>query len=267
MSISPHPAPDDAHPVRVPLTPERNFRDLGGYETTEGAVVRRGAVYRSAHLHGLDDEDRERILALGIRTLCDLRGHEEGARRPGPFEGDSAVARHVLGVTGTRATGDPVRTILEYGITEMGPHQLVDVYRRFLERYATAYGRIVELCADPANHAVVVHCSAGKDRTGIASALLLSVLGVDDDTVVADYELTNELWSPHQLERAAGPLRSEGLDIERLRTYFLAPGEVMTATLEHLRERHGSVADYLAGPGGVSPDVLDRLADTLLTRP
>lgn len=251
----------------MPLAPERNFRDLGGYATADGRAVRRGAVYRSAHLHGLDEADRSRLLSLGIRTVCDLRGHEEAALRPGPFDPGSGVTRHALGVTGTRATGDPVRTIVERGITEVRPEHLADAYQRFLDEHAAAYARIVELCADAVNHALVVHCSAGKDRTGIASALLLSELGVPDETVVADYELTNELWSPHQLERAAASLRSEGLDPDLLRTYFLAPGEVMVATLDDLRVRYGSVGAYLTESGRLAPEVLDRLREVLLEDP
>lgn len=252
---------------RIPLRAELNFRDLGGYETGDGRRVQTGRVYRSAHLHEVDDVDRTALARLGIRTVCDLRHAEEAAARPGPFRDDPAIEVLPLGIVGSRATGDPVKTILEYGITEISADDITAIYLRFLDDHAAVYGRVVEVCAQASNHPVVVHCSAGKDRTGIAAALLLSLLGVDDETVVDDYALTNELWAPAQLERARRLLPDHGIDPEPLTHYFLAPPASMVATLAHVRERYGSVAGYLTGPCGVGPSTLDALADALLEEP
>lgn len=249
---------------RVPLRPELNLRDVGGYRTSDGRVVRTGVVYRSAHLHGLGEADLGALRRLRIRTVCDLRHAEEAAVRPGPFDQDPAVEVLSLGVIGTRATGDPVQTIVEYGITSISDDDLADFYRRFADDHTDVYRRVVETCADADAHPVLIHCSAGKDRTGLAAALLLTVLGVPEDTVLDDYELSNQLWAPAQIERARRMLPDHGVDPEPLTTYFLAPRPAMAVTLAYLRERDGSIEGYLTERCGVAEATLDRLRATLL---
>lgn len=249
---------------RVPLRPELNFRDIGGYATSDDRRVRTGVVYRSAHLHGLDEADIEGLRRLEIRTVCDLRHAEEAAVRPGPFTDDPAVDVLSLGMIGTRATGDPVKTIVEYGLTSITDDDIAAIYRRFADEHTEVYRRVVETCADADAHPVVVHCSAGKDRTGLAAALILTVLGVPETTVLDDYELTNQLWTPAQFERARRLLPDHGVDPEPLATYFRAPRPAMAATLAYLRDRDGSVERYLTDRCGVAPATLARLREVLV---
>lgn len=249
---------------RVPLRPELNFRDIGGYETSDGRRVRTGLVYRSAHLHGLDEADLEGLRRLEIRTVCDLRHAEEAAVRPGPFTDDPAVNVLSLGMIGTRATGDPVTTIVEYGITSITDADIAAIYQRFADEHTEVYRRVVETCSDPEAHPVVVHCSAGKDRTGLAAALMLTVLGVPESAVLDDYELTNQLWTPAQFERARRMLPDHGVDPEPLAAYFQAPRPAMAATLAYLRERDGSIEGYLVDRCGVAATSVDRLREVLL---
>ena len=248
---------------RVHLRPEHNFRDLGGLDAA-GGPVRRGVVFRSAHLHEADAEDREALAALGIRTVCDLRAHEEAAARPSALGSIEGVELLRFGTVGARVIGDPAQSILEYGFTEVSDVDLANFYEYILTAQPRAFGQIAEVCADANRHAVLIHCSAGKDRTGIACALILSALGVSDDAVIADYEMTNELWSPTQMARAQPVLEEAGLVFDAVRTYFLAPARAMARTLEHLREQYGSVEGFLTGPAGVAPATLDALRAALL---
>ena len=246
------------------LRPEHNFRDLGGHRTVDGATIRTGAVYRSAHLHETDDDDLETLARLGIRTICDLRAFDEAAARPSALAALPGVEVVRLGQVGARVIGDPVNAILEYGFTQVTERDVARFYEFLVEEQPRAFGEVIEVCAAAPRHAVVVHCSAGKDRTGIAAALLLSALGVPDDAVIADYALTSEYWSPSQLRRAQPLLEEAGLSFESLRTYFLAPAEAMARTLAHLRSRHGSIEDYLIGAAGVSRRTLADLRTALI---
>lgn len=246
------------------LRPEHNFRDLGGHETHDGARVRLRAVYRSAHLHQADERERAALAALGIRTVCDLRADEEAHARPSALSSLDGVDVLRFGVIGARVIGDPVSTILEYGFREVTETDIARFYRFIVDRQPRVFGQVLETCADTARHAVVVHCSAGKDRTGIACALVLSALGVPDETVIADYEMTSELWSPAQMARAQPLLEEAGLDFEAVRTYFLAPARAMAQTLEHVRQEYRSTDAYLTGPGGVAPSTLQDLRSALL---
>lgn len=250
--------------IRVPLRPELNFRDLGGYETSRGERVRRGLVFRSAHLCDADHADRGVLDTLAIRTVCDLRAPEEAAARPSPLADIAGVSVLAVGVIGGRAIGDPAQSILEYGFEEVTAEHVADFYRVIVDQQPEVFGHVMTACADAAQHSVVIHCSAGKDRTGIAAALLLSVLGVPDEAVVSDYELTNQLWSPAQMERARPVLEEAGLAFEAVQTYFLAPAVAMHQTLRHLRETHGSIEAYLTGPAGVPPATLDDLRGALI---
>jgi protein-tyrosine phosphatase len=118
--------------------------------------------------------------------------------------------------------------------------------------------------ADPAEHAVVFHCTAGKDRTGMLAALLLHVLGVADDVVLHDYELTNGF----RAERRAVLLKElepHGVGLEDFLPFFTAVPDVLAGSLDHLCSAYGSVEAYLLGPAGLTPATLDALRATLLT--
>lgn len=248
---------------RVHLRPEHNFRDLGGL-AADGGQVRRGAVYRSAHLHEADAEDRDALAALGIRTVCDLRAREEATARPSALGMIEGVEVLRFGTVGASVIGDPAESILQYGLTQVSEVDLGNFYEYVLTAQPRAFGQVIEVCADAGRHAVVIHCSAGKDRTGIACALVLSALGVPEEAVIADYEMTNELWSPTQIARAQPLLEEAGLVFDAVRTYFLAPARAMAHTLEHLREQHGSIEGFLTGPAGLPRATLDALRAALL---
>lgn len=247
------------------VRPEFNFRDLGGHVTVDGRRVREGAVFRSAHLPEVTDGELAALLDLGIRTVCDLRAPDEADAWPGPLSTLDGVRVLRLGKIGGRAVGDPVETILEYGMTRVTADDVGSFYRLIVDQQPECFGQVIDACARPDHHAVVIHCSHGKDRTGIASALVLAALGVADDALISDYERTNEHWGPAQLARAEPRLAEAGVRIDDVRAFFSAPGEAMVSTLTHLRRRHGSVEAYLTGPAGVPPTTLAALRDALLT--
>jgi protein-tyrosine phosphatase len=244
----------DSGTRHVPFEACFNFRDLGGYETADGRQVRWGAVYRSDALHRLTDRDLNLARELGLRTVIDLRSSRELGDE-GRFAHAHDVAYHHLPVFEHDGRPPPAPD-------EPAPlpgEDYVAMATSGRDSIATALRVIAE-----GDYAVVFHCAAGKDRTGIVAALVLSSLGVPDEAIAADYHLSEpagsawRAWADeHEPERAA--------EVANFPPWaHHAPMPVIAAFLRILRERHGSIDGYLAD-AGVEHDVLDALRGRLLT--
>lgn len=249
------------------LQGSRNFRDVGNYPTADGAWVRAGVVFRSGSLDELVEADTPVLELLGVGAVVDLRRPLERADPRPPWFAAAGVAVTHLPI-GTRVAhlSSIAERMIAGEIKDFGNDDMVDIYTTLLAQYPAEFGEVMRVIAR-ADGATVVHCTAGKDRTGVAIALLLSFLGVDDETVAADFALSQQHYSLPLL--ADLEIRFAGLDadLERVRAFFEAQPEVMRGLLAELRARFGSAADYLAGPAGVSLDDLDRVRSRMLEDP
>ncbi len=180
----------------VPLEGGSNFRDLGGHRTRDGRSVKRGAVFRSAHLGTLTDADRQAIGKLGVRTIVDLRGVNEAAETPHRVDGTGAA---IVGAHIEPGVGERIRGAVADGSAtpDLMAHFLTEHYRDYPRRCTPGFRTLFNVLSDGKLRPLVFHCTAGKDRTGFAAALLLTLLGVHWDDVVSDYLRTNELWTGH----------------------------------------------------------------------
>ena len=154
--------------------------------------------------------------------------------------------------------------ILDGSLPEADDAYVIDIYAEVLLKGADAYGRLLTHLTEEDGLPALFHCAAGKDRTGIAAALLLDVLGVDEETILDDYELTNVYRSNKRIEVLRPAIEAAGVDVEKVRPFLSARRPVMEATLRHLRDDHGGIEAYLLGPAGMDPVTLDRLRDLLL---
>lgn len=250
---------------RVVLDGTLNFRDLGGYTGAGGRPVRWGRVFRSDHLGALTEADVDRLVGLGVRTVVDFQGaHEYAADR-----------RRVLPEATIRRIERPIIDGPADGVTfydrvmrgEISRFEVADLttfYLRTLERSAGTFGEVLTLIADPAHHAVVFHCRAGKDRTGLTAALLLGALGVSDEDILDDYELTNRYRSGRRMEEVRPELAARGIDIDDFWPLFLAPRDALAGALTGMGERHGSIEGYLREAAGLDAGTLDDLRRHLL---
>jgi protein tyrosine/serine phosphatase len=227
-----------------------NARDVGGYATRDGGVTRWGAVVRSDSPSLLTRAGQEALEAYGIRTAIDLRFPHELDAAPNPFS-------------------DPAHPIDYVHVSLIDPDDravpgetMAREYVRWIDRFAPAIGRIVAAVARAAEGGVMIHCAGGRDRTGVTTALLLSVVGVPADTVADDYALSSELLRPRDAEYLVnGPGTREEREAALARAETRA--EVMHEVLDHLEARHGGVEAYLLA-AGVGPDDLARLHARLL---
>ena len=229
-----------------------NARDLGGYATRDGRQTRWGAVVRSAALGSLTEAGRAALADYGVRSIVDLRLPDELEREPNPFAepGDHGIAyTNVSFIDPAAAPPEEVSTLAED-------------YLRMLDRYRGGVAEAMAAVARTPEGGVLVHCAAGKDRTGLISALLLGLVGVPDETVADDYALTAELLADREREWLEhGP--GDRAEREAVLARFAPTAEVMLEVLAGLKRRYGGVEQYLL-EAGVSRDDLERLRDRLL---
>jgi protein-tyrosine phosphatase len=246
----------------LPLPSGVNFRDVGGYRTADGRAVRWGQLYRAGSLADLTDEDVAALGALGLRLACDLRSADEVARHADRLPpGATHAHRPIVGEVSRLR-----RIITFYRKRHRVQELLEEVYRVMLDQNGPVFAGVLRLAAEPANRPLVIHCTAGKDRTGLAVALLLLTLGVPEETVVADYTLSN-----HAFEVLAGRMRPEmarlyslGFGEAQLRPFLLAEARTLRGALAYLRRRYGGVGAYLRR-GGLAEDTVEALWEQLLS--
>ncbi|UWZ49823.1 tyrosine-protein phosphatase [Dactylosporangium matsuzakiense] len=229
-----------------------NFRDLGGYPTADGRVTRWRRLFRSDSLSRLDPADAASFTALGVKTVIDLRRPRE-VERDGRVHAFAGLTYHHL---------HPAHAEWEAAVDADEPDDARWLANRYLDMATDGRAAItaaVEVIADAGNAPVVVHCVAGKDRTGVVSAVTLGALGVPDDVIAEDYALTQGAQ-----ERSLAFLRALNPEVAKMPTRWLAsPAETMTMFLDDLRSRHGSIRGYL----GLPETTYARLEEHLLETP
>lgn len=236
-----------------------NFRDLGGVRTTDGRMVATGRVYRSDALHRMTPTDVATVSGLGVVSVIDLRAPDEVAHvGTGPVAGLGA-AYHNLPVRPAVLTAPdgpalpPAPTAAEH-------------YFRYLAEGPACFRGVMEVLSGPAALPAVFFCNAGKDRTGVVAAMVLTLLGVPDDVVAADYARTQ----PALAAIATVSRRDYPADVGAWRRLSPDLAEARAGTmltfLALVRERVGGFGPYLAGLG-VDPAHLDALRANLLTDP
>lgn len=238
----------------VDLDGPSNFRDLGGLPLAGGGSTRFGRVYRADRLCTLSDADLRRLEAAGIRHVFDLRSDTEACDFPDRLPDAAAYTRLAMTSDATPQSRTIYERIVAGEITVYGEAEMVAGYLRILTNYAPSFARIAAIVAR--GEPTVIHCTAGKDRTGLAAMLLLDVAGVAVEHVVADYALSAQrrpsLQHDHTEAKSLRPLlQDHGLDPEVFAPLWEARPAVMAATCEQLGERWGSAGEYLTA-GGLS---------------
>lgn len=267
-------APFDPASTRVPIPGTSNVRDLGGYPARDGRTVQKGRFLRSEGLSypGADEAlgvwdvaHADHFARLGLRTVIDLRAPKELEVAPSAWREVSGV--HVVSMPvleGGEGSATYVFGDLLTGVrTSFRVPDMVDLYTATLLRQSKVLGDVVRVLADSEATPALVHCSAGKDRTGVIVAMVLDVLGVPRDLVVSDYALTQR-FRPNRVELHSAKLDSLGIPLDAVRVLFEAPPEAMEATLAHVDEEYGGSRSYFLEQCGLVPADLQALERNLL---
>lgn len=247
-----------------------NFRDYGDYATTAGRRVRPGRLFRSAHHAGVSPADLDRLAAIDFATVVDLRRPVERRRQP---------SRRPDGFTGVVIESDldeageaPHITFLKTAdlTPDSGRRFMTETYRQlpFAPAHLDLFARYFRALAD-SERPVLIHCAAGKDRTGMLAALTHHLLGVSDDDLMADYLLTNtavdlEARAPgiaEQLKAFTGRTASHDAVV----AFMGVEADYLHAAIAAMKERYGSVDAYLAQALGVDASLRDRIGERLST--
>jgi len=216
----------------LPVKGTFNIRDLGGYAAS-GGETRWRRLLRADALHRLDAQGVDELLDAGVTTVIDLRHADELAHQPNPFATHDAVAYHNISLLDGLAP-----SLMDEGDV------LLELYKLALVQRQAALAQVLRIIADAPSGTVLFHCTAGKDRTGIVSALLLGVAGVDATQIVEDYALTAQLIAPMVQDLVAGAV-ARGADPAGFQRLLASEPATMVATLGFIEAEYGSLASYL----------------------
>lgn len=243
---------------RLDLEGAVNFRDLGGYVVADGRAIRWGQLFRSDSLADLTDGDIARIGMLKLRSIFDLRHQHERSDRPNRIDSAWQVRTHAIGFYphGAEALMARVRA------RDLSPRAVSETFTQMYSRLpvdqASSYAQLLQELVVPGALPALIHCTSGKDRTGFAVAVVLLALGVDRETIIADYTLTN------QFRRDLAFMVGEGADPTIVRLVQGAEPEYLSAAFAALERTWGSAVAYLREGLGFSAEQQARLQAVLL---
>ena len=245
----------DSSAREIKLQGAVNFRDIGGYPTKDGKKVKMGLLYRSAALNTLTDADISKIADLHIKYDFDFRG---------PFEVKTAPDKIPAGTfrislpAGSENIGDSnyMKNMSKYMKSDSFLISFYTVLTPFKERYTPLFD---SLLANKNTSPILFHCTAGKDRTGIAAALILYALGVEEETIYNDYEATNYYRRNENSKAIAQMTKYYGLDEKTASNMMGAKKEYIQSTFTTIRAQYGTIDNYLEKELGLNSKKIKQL--------
>ncbi|WP_166424662.1 tyrosine-protein phosphatase [Paraglaciecola sp. 20A4] len=237
---------------RIALKGVRNFRDLGGYKGDGGRLVRWGALYRSGQLSELCSTDQQLWQSLNIGLIVDFRSETERTRKPTNIPTEQKPTISILEIN----AGNTTKTIkdMQNSIAPSKSIQsmMIDFNRHCVLEQTAIFQNFFELLAGQ-GEGVLFHCSAGKDRTGIAAALLLSALGVSYEQIMQDYLLTSRYFIPEEFYNNEFSERfSLTVTLDSIKPLLEVKTAYLNAAFDSINTEYGSVDDYLTEALGVT---------------
>jgi len=248
-----------------------NFRDSGGWPARDGLWVKRGLVFRSGGLAKASDGDLSEMQSLGIRMICDLRTDREQRRHPDRFDPASGIGYRHIPMRSRRHDDSGVFSqlcSLLFGKARKlcFDEVMEEVYREYVTDFRTEVSAVLRMVLEPENLPILIHCTAGKDRTGLVAAFLLTALGVSPDGVVEDYLRSNDhlSGSRHDIMRSLARLAPLGVSPERVIPLFEARRAYLAAAFDQIARDYGTFDRYLGDGLSLTADDRVRLNNLLL---
>ena len=238
----------------IPLKGASNFRDLGGYVGHEGRPVKWRTLFRSDHLANLEAEDLAQLQNLGLQRAFDFRGVQESQAQA--YEWPD-IMRHSLSIEPTVVQRLQAQHLTGKPLTAADALDAMQTtYRDFVKSDSHRFAQLFEHMLDHPEP-LLFHCTAGKDRTGLAAALILSALGVSQEDIWQDYLLTNQLY-----KRNSTGVTDLAPDV--LKIVWEVQESFLKASLEQIQASHGNIQNYLSNELGLTPAAKLRLQSLYL---
>ena len=226
-----------------------NFRDFGGYPTADGRHVKTGYLYRSGRIDHASRRDREHLHALGIKTVIDLRSPKERKREARLWPGARVVS---LPMPFDELTRERLKPLLFRRNVQTAVYDMVEsVYLDTVDHSCSQVASLFALMQQPDVYPVLIHCRAGRDRTGFISAVIQLALGVGVEDVVTEYLRSNANLLP-QARRAATLLKTLSLGLlstQSLHAVFASQERYVRAVIDKIEDEYGGIDGYLARCG------------------
>jgi len=249
---------------KLPFTGAHNFRDLGGYKTSDGKTVKWGKVYRSDNLHSLTDEDLKYMERLNLKSVVDFRSDEERNEEPDRLTPDMTPILLPIKFEPEGVTETLMRdlTFGDLDSSNLLRDFNVILIKEFTEEYREFFRHIVDNGGEP----FVLHCTAGKDRAGFGSAMILTVLGVPREKIIEDYLLTNTYVSDH-VDRKL--LETElktffRADSDNLRKINLVEERYIQAAFDTIDSHWGGMDQYISEGLNLTEEDINKIKDYYL---
>lgn len=227
----------------IPFEAVYNFRDMGGYKTKDGRMVKNGLFYRSAALGKMTTADKERFETLGIKTIFDYRDNHEAQNNPNPT---FSTAKYIqIPAKGSHAFEMPTNAGGQNFYKVVSPEMFRDFYAQ-MPFHNVAFQELMATIQTPENLGLVHHCAVGKDRTGIGGALILLALDVPEETIMQDYLETNIYLRP-MVERMVQAIHQDFNDkeLQQFHALMSAREDYLQAAFNEMETRYGSKATFL----------------------
>jgi protein-tyrosine phosphatase len=259
-----------AHPIhpgrKVHFEGSDNFRDLGGYATPEGKSTKWGILYRAGKLSELTEKDIEILTALKIKTIIDFRREDELDKEPDKLPNSNQIKHiHLPIISGINGLAI-VEEVINTGNANMdikGEELMLKANRYYVSKARKQYATLFKLLQRKRNLPLVFHCSAGKDRTGLAAALILHALNIPRETILEDYLESNE----HRKEATKAKLNmiQNNLPAKELILPLLeVKRDYLDSAYQEIDKLYGSVSNYLEKGLGTGPEELEMIKENLL---
>lgn len=250
----------------IPMEKALNFRDLGGIPTQDGRVVKWGTFYRSGKLSALSKRDLNYFSTLDIKTVIDFRDDQEIKEDPNRYP-DNYVGEQIrvpIGDQSGNMQRELRKTIKKANPDNFDSEEFVaDVMRQFIDTFSYQYKPFIEYASNPDKTPLLFHCTAGKDRTGLGSALLLAMLGVEKEVIFGDYLMSN-YYRTGKINKTLRKTALVGVDQRITQPLVEVRSSYIAAAFEAIDEKYGSLENFLAVEYDLSAEKLEGIRDRFL---